>query len=82
MLNKSAGSLAFTKNPALIGGFMATLPDIEVGLSFLAGPKRRWRLIYPSHSGLLTHGKMAFPMGFLLQLAIVLLAAMGIHYVL
>lgn len=72
-----------THNPMLIGGLMAALPDLEVGISFTLnqlGQGRKWQLVYPSHSGRLTHRRLPFPAGFLLQVAIMAMSILGIYW--
>lgn len=65
---------------AIAGGMWAALPDVEVAAAFLFPraykPHGRLRLVFPSHSGLIGHGRLAPPWGVLTQaLAILGLAA-------
>ncbi|MDI7248032.1 MAG: hypothetical protein QME92_11300 [Bacillota bacterium] len=66
---------------AVAGGVGGALPDIEVAAAFLFPgayrPHGRLRLVFPSHSGFLGHGRLAFPWGVLTQVvAIAGLAAL------
>lgn len=60
----------------LAGGIGGMSPDIEVVWAHFhpedyLPPNPRRRLLFPSHSGLLPHGKLDFPWGFILQLGMV-----------
>lgn len=81
-LYKMGAPNSITQNPVLIGGFMAALPDLEVGISYVFGQNRKWPLIYPSHSGLTPHHRLPLPQGFLLQVAIAIISILGIYWLL
>ena len=72
-----------TLNPVLIGGLLAALPDLEVGISFTLdklGQGHKLPLIYPSHSGLSPHRRLPLPQGFWLQIAIMATSILGIYW--
>lgn len=56
---------------AIAGGLGGALPDLEVAAAFLFPrayrPHGRLRLVFPSHSGLIRHRRLAFPWGALTQ---------------
>lgn len=56
----------------------AVLPDLEVIILYLRG--RKGRYIFPSHSGLLRHPYLKLPMGFIIQLALFVLAVIIVHF--
>jgi hypothetical protein len=61
--------------PALIGGLAAILPDLEVAVVHLRMARDRasckHRLFFPSHSGLVRHGRLSLPWGVITQIATV-----------
>ncbi len=67
---------------ALSGGVAAALPDLEVAVGHLFPrayrPPGRLRLIFPTHSGLVRHGRLRWPWGGLTQVAVVGLGAMAL----
>lgn len=57
----------------MIGAVGGAIPDLEVAIWYLSGG--RWKhSIFPTHAGLLPHGKTRFGLGFLIQTALALLA--------
>ena len=71
--------------PVLAAAISGVIPDLEVVWAYFhpddyrpPNPKRR--LFFPSHSGLLPHGKLDFPLGFIVQaiIAALLLPVLGI----
>ncbi len=57
---------------AIAGGLGGALPDLEVAAAFLFpkayGPHGPLRLLFPSHNGLVRHGRLAFPWGAFTQI--------------
>ena len=62
-----------TRLGALIGGSAAILPDLEVAMVHLHMAKEqspcKYRLFFPSHSGLIPHGRLLLPWGVVTQIA-------------
>ena len=62
---------------ALIGGLAAILPDLEVAIVHLRmardQPPCKPRLFFPSHSGLVRHGRLPLPWGVATQIATVVM---------
>ncbi|NMB25094.1 MAG: hypothetical protein GX986_06125 [Firmicutes bacterium] len=83
VLRKMGATSRLTLNPVLIGGLLAALPDLEVGISFTLdklGQGHKLPLIYPSHSGLSPHRRLPLPQGFWLQIAIMATSILGIYW--
>ncbi|MCR4401803.1 MAG: hypothetical protein NUW12_03330 [Firmicutes bacterium] len=61
---------------ATAGGLGAVLPDLEVAAAFVFPgaytPHGRLRLVFPSHSGVIRHGRLAPPWGVLTQVLAIL----------
>ena len=59
----------------LLGGFTGILPDLEVAIAHLRMTKekgmQKHRLRFPSHSGLIRHGRLRVPWGVATQIATV-----------
>lgn len=57
---------------AMWGGAAAALPDLEVAAAYLFPgayqPLGRFRLVFPSHSGLVPHSRLPLPWGAITQL--------------
>ncbi len=64
-------ALAAPGHDAVWGAAAAAIPDIEVAAAYLFprayAPGGRLRLVFPSHSGLVPHGRTRFPEGALVQ---------------
>ena len=62
---------------ALWGGFAAILPDLEVAIAHLRMKEEtgvhKQRLFFPSHSGLIRHGRLRAPWGVGTQIATVVI---------
>jgi len=60
---------------AIAGGLGGALPDLEVAAAYLFPrafrPHGRLRLLFPSHSGLVRHRRLAFPWGVFTQAAVI-----------
>lgn len=60
---------------AVAGGIGGALPDLEVAAAYLFPkafrPQGRLGLVFPSHSGLVRHRRLAFPWGVLTQAAVI-----------
>lgn len=55
----------------IIGAVGGAIPDLEVAIWYLSGGK--WKhSIFPTHTGLLPHGKMPFAPGFVVQTVLAL----------